>query len=98
MSDADRQEDTVVGEPEPVTDPENPEGAEAPAGAPVPRRARGWTSLYLAAFVLLLISGLAVALAARSFLESLAPLYVSIALSVLAAILAVAALFLPKRG
>ncbi|MGZ4148658.1 MAG: hypothetical protein ACXVQJ_01325 [Actinomycetota bacterium] len=92
MSETDPQEDTVVQEPEAAAELDAAtEGTEG-------RRARGWISLYLAAFVLLLVSGLSVALAARSLLQSLAPLYISIALSVVAAILAVVAVLLPKRG
>ena len=89
MSDTEPRDETFLEEPEEVAQTTEP----APAG-----RMHGWVSLYLLAFVLLLASGLSVALAARSFLQSLAPLYLSIGLSVVAAILAVIAVVLPKRG
>ena len=103
MSDTEPRDETAVEDPE-AKAPEAAEAAEAdPAGVgatetPGPSRSHGWVSLYLVAFVLLLVSGLSVALAARSFLESLAPLYLSMALSVVSAILAVVAVLLPKRG
>ena len=90
MSDTEPREETVLEE-----QPEEVAAVTEPAPA---RRMHGWVSLYLVAFVLLLASGLSVALAARSFLQSLAPLYLSIGLAVVAAILAVVAALLPKRG
>ncbi|MGE5227644.1 MAG: hypothetical protein ACM3OO_12290 [Planctomycetaceae bacterium] len=96
MSETEPRNETGVRDPE-ADAPEA--GAAVEAGHPPPaRRPHGWVSLYLAAFVLLLVSGLSVALAARNLLQSLGPLYLSIALSVVAAILAVVAVLLPKRG
>jgi hypothetical protein len=103
VSDTEPRDETVVEEPqetvvdEPAAVPEVAEVAET-TETPAASRGHGWVSLYLVAFALLLVSGLSVGLAARSFLQSLAPLYLSIALSVVAAILAVMALVLPKRS
>jgi hypothetical protein len=96
VSDTEPRDETAVEEPVTEEVAEEPV-AEEPATPPA-RRMHGWVSLYLVAFVLLLVSGLSVALAARSFLQSLAPLYLSIGLSIFAAILAVVAVVLPKRG
>jgi hypothetical protein len=100
VSDTEPRDETVVEEPEETVVDEPaavPEVAETTETAET-SRGHGWVSLYLVAFALLLVSGLSVGLAARSFLQSLAPLYLSIALSVVAAILAVMALVLPKRS
>jgi hypothetical protein len=62
---------------------------------PAPHRARGWVSLYLAAFAMLLASGLCLAVSARGFLESIGLLWVSIGLSVGALATAVVSVVLP---
>ena len=65
---------------------------EAPSKPP-----RGWVTLYAAAFVLMLIAGLLIAIAGRSFLESTTPLLVSAVLSGVAIVLAVLSVVLPRR-
>jgi hypothetical protein len=67
-----------------------------PAGDPA-KRPRGWLSLYVVAFVLLLAAGLCAALAARTFLENLFLLKLSAACSVVAIVTAVLAVVLPRR-
>jgi hypothetical protein len=54
-------------------------------------------SLYAAAFVLMLCAGAALALAVRSFLSDLWPLWLSAGLSAGAVVLAVLGLVLPRR-
>lgn len=61
-------------------------------------RPRGSALLYAAGFVLLLVSGVALAFAGRGFLQSTRLLWFSIVLSLLATGVAVASLFLPRRG
>jgi uncharacterized membrane protein len=58
---------------------------------------RGWTSLYGAAFVAMIAAGLLLGLAARDFLRENGLLWASIALSVVAVVLAVASVVLPRR-
>ena len=67
--------------------------SDAPAKTP-----RGWTTLYAVAFVVMLIAGLLLAIAARGFLDNLTLLWVSAGLSLGAIVLAVLALVLPRRG
>ncbi len=64
-----------------------------PAGTP-----RGWTTLYVAAFVSMLVAGALLAVAARGFLDRLELLWISAGLSLVAIVLAVLALVLPRRG
>jgi hypothetical protein len=64
-----------------------------PARAP-----RGWLSLYVAAFALLLTAGLFAALAARTFLEDLLLLKLSAACSLAAIVTAVLAVVLRRRS
>jgi hypothetical protein len=63
-------------------------------GGPV----RGWLSLYVAAFVLLLLAGAFVAMAARDFLSNLSLLWISIACSAGAVVVAIVSVVLPRRG
>ena len=67
--------------------------SDAPARTP-----RGWTTLYAVAFVVMLVAGLLLAIAARGFLDNLTLLWVSAGLSLGAIVLAVLALVLPRRG
>lgn len=62
------------------------------------RRPRGWMSLYLVAFGLLVASGVALAVSVRGFLESAGLLWVSVGLSVAALVIAVVSVVLPPRG
>ena len=66
---------------------------EAPSEPP-----RGWVTLYAVAFVLMLVAGLLIAVAGRSFLESTTPLLVSAVCSGVAIVLAVLSVVLPRRG
>jgi len=59
---------------------------------------RGWTTLYAVAFVVMLVGGLLLAIAARGFLDNLTLLWLSAGLSLSAIVLAVLALVLPRRG
>jgi hypothetical protein len=67
--------------------------SDTPAKTP-----RGWTTLYAVAFVVMLVAGLLLAVAARGFLDNLTLLWLSAALSLGAIVLAVLALVLPRRG
>jgi len=67
--------------------------SDAPAKTP-----RGWTTLYAVAFVVMVVAGLLLAIAARGFLDNLTLLWVSAGLSLGAIVLAVLALVLPRRG
>lgn len=62
-----------------------------------PRRPAGFL-LYLAAFACLLVAGGLLAVAAKSFLSSFTPLWLSVGSSVVAALLAAAALVRSKRS
>lgn len=66
-------------------------------GAEVPRRSRGWVSVYAMAFLLLLGAGVAIAASAEGLLESTRLLWVSTALSGLAIVVAIASVVLPRR-
>lgn len=61
------------------------------------RRPRGWVSLYLVAFALILAAGAALGYSAIGFLQSTRLLWVSIGLSTTAIVVAVAGLALPRR-
>jgi hypothetical protein len=61
------------------------------------RRPRGWVSLFAASFVLMIGAGVVLVLAARDFLRSLTPLWISVGLSTAAILVAVASLVLPRR-
>jgi hypothetical protein len=63
---------------------------EAPTGRP-------WLSLYAAAFVLVVVGGIALVVSVRGFLASATLLYLSAACSALAVGLAVASLVVRKR-
>jgi hypothetical protein len=67
--------------------------SDAPAKTP-----RGWTTLYAVAFVVMLVAGLLLAIAARGFLDNLTLLWLSAGLSLGAIVLAVLALVIPRRG
>ena len=60
-------------------------------------RPRGWVSLYVVAFAVLLGAGAALGVSARGFLESMGLLWLSIALSGAAIVFAVASVVLPPR-
>ncbi len=64
---------------------------------PAPPRPRGWMSLYLVAFAMLLAGAACLAVAARGFFESIALLWLSIALSAGALATAVVSVALPPR-
>jgi uncharacterized membrane protein len=72
-------------------DVETPEAMRASAGP------RGWTSVYGAAFVAMIAAGLLLGLAARDFLREDGLLWVSITLSAVAIVLAIASVVLPRR-
>jgi hypothetical protein len=71
--------------------------AAAPGRRVAPTIARGWVSLYVVAFVLMLGAGACLALAVRSFLTDMWPLWLSVALSSTAIVTAVLGLLLPRR-
>ena len=60
-------------------------------------RARGWTSLYLLAFVLVIAAGAVLLMSVLDFLASIRLLWVSIILSASAIVAALAGVLLPKR-
>ncbi len=59
---------------------------------------RGWMSLYAVALALLVGAGVAFGVSAKGFLESIGLLWVSIALSAAAIVVALTALVAPRRG
>lgn len=61
------------------------------------RGPRGWMSLYVASFVLMMTAALMLVLAARDLFSSLTPLWVSVGLSAAAIVAAVAGVVLPRR-
>ena len=61
------------------------------------RRSRGRLSLYVASFVLMVTAGVVLVLAARDFLRSLTPLWISVGLSSAAIVSAVAGVVLARR-
>jgi len=58
---------------------------------------KGWISLYLIAFVLVLLAGGALMVSAKGFLSSTRLLWVSTGLSALAMVVAIVGLMLPRR-
>ena len=62
-----------------------------------PRR-RGWVSLYAAAFAVMLAAAIALMASSLGSLRSIGLLWISSALSLLAAGLAVASVVVPRRG
>jgi hypothetical protein len=60
-------------------------------------RPHGWVSLYAVAFGLVIASGVFVVIAARDFLATLTSLWISIALSAAAIVVAALAVALPRR-
>jgi heme/copper-type cytochrome/quinol oxidase subunit 4 len=65
--------------------------------SPAARRPRGSFVLYAVAFALVVVSAVAVAVAARGFLASLTTLWFSVVLSVAAIGFAVASVVVPRR-
>ena len=67
----------------------------------MPERARttrrGWVSLYAAAFVLMLVAAVALMASSLGSLRSIGLLWVSSALSLAAAVLAVVSVLVPRR-
>jgi hypothetical protein len=59
---------------------------------------RGWVSLYAAAFALMLVAAIALMASSLGSLRSIGLLWISSALSLLAAGLAVASVLVPRRG
>ncbi|MGA9160811.1 MAG: hypothetical protein WB297_08120 [Actinomycetota bacterium] len=59
---------------------------------------RGWVSLYAAAFVLMLVAAVALMASSLGSLRSIGLLWISSALSLAAAVLAVASVLVPRRG
>jgi hypothetical protein len=72
-------------------------GASADARASGPPR-KGWVSLYAAAFTLMLVAAIALMASSLGSLRSIGLLWISSALSLLAAGLAVASVLVPRRG
>jgi hypothetical protein len=73
------------------------QGASADARASAPPR-KGWVSLYAAAFALMLVAAIALMASSLGSLRSIGLLWISSALSLLAAGLAVASVLVPRRG
>jgi hypothetical protein len=72
-------------------------GASADARASAPPK-KGWVSLYAAAFALVLAAAIALMASSLGSLRSIGLLWISSALSLLAAGLAVASVLVPRRG
>ena len=64
----------------------------------VTEQRRGWTSLYAASFVVLLIAGATLTVATLGSLNSLRLLRLSAGLSIVAIVLAVVSVVLPRRS
>ena len=64
---------------------------------PASPKPRGWLTLYAAAFVVMLVAGALLGIAARDFLKNTGVLWLSTGLSALAIVLAVVALVAPRR-
>jgi len=82
-----------------MDEPRGTGAQEASADARVsgPSR-RGWVSLYAAAFALMLVAAIALMASSLGSLRSIGLLWISGALSLLAAGLAVASVLVPRRG
>ena len=78
-----------------MDDPRRRRGAQRPSVAP---RRKGWVSLYAAAFALMLVAAIALMASSLGSLRSIGLLWISGALSLLAAGLAVASVLVPRRG
>jgi len=72
------------------------QGASADEGAAAPRR--GWVSLYAVAFALMIVAAIALMASSLGSLRSIRLLWISSALSLLAAGLAVVSVVVPRRG
>jgi hypothetical protein len=72
------------------------QGASADERAATPRR--GWVSLYAVAFALMIVAAIALMASSLGSLRSIRLLWISSALSVLAAGLAVVSVVVPRRG
>jgi len=78
--------------PETVDERDNPPGTVA-----APSVRGGWVSLYAAAFVLMLLAGAILMIAAMGSLSSIRLLWTSVAFSVAAMVAAVAGVLAPRR-
>jgi len=63
-----------------------------------PRQRRGWVSVYAVAFGLMAAAAIAIAASSLGSLRSIGLLWISSALSLLSAGLAVASVLVPRRG
>jgi len=81
-----------------VEETERPEAEEAESVEVATPWRRGWVSLYVAAFALMLGSGVAIAASSLGSLRSIGLLWFSAALSVGAIAAAVLAVVLPRRS
>ena len=87
---------------ESATKASDPSGTHATDRDQVPdtprsARARGWASVYAVAFLLMLAAAATIGVAARGFLASTTPLWVSTGLSAGSIVLAIVSLVLPRR-
>ena len=73
------------------------EGRDQPQTVDAHRVRRGWVGLYAAAFVLMLLAGAILMIAALGSLSSIRLLWASAALSVAAMVAAVAGVVAPRR-
>jgi hypothetical protein len=73
------------------------QGATADARAAAPPR-KGWVSLYAVAFALMLVAAVALMASSLGSLRSIGLLWISSALSLLSAGLAVVSVLVPRRG
>ena len=82
-----------------ASDPSGTHATDRDQVSDTPRstRARGWASLYAVAFLLMLAAAATMGVAARGFLASTTPLWVSTGLSAGSIVLAIASLVLPRR-
>jgi hypothetical protein len=72
------------------------QGASADERAAAPRR--GWVSLYAVAFALMIVAAIALMASSLGSLRSIRLLWISSALSLVAAGLAVVSVVVPRRG
>jgi hypothetical protein len=76
---------------------EDADMANEPRADPMPRRPRGWVSLYALSFLLLVGAGVTFAASARGLLASARLQWTSTVLSVLAIVVAIVSVVLPRR-
>jgi hypothetical protein len=71
---------------------------DEPTARPAAPPRKGWVSLYAVAFALMLVAAIALMASSLGSLRSIGLLWISSALSLVSAALAVASVLVPRRG